>query len=258
MMQYKSILMKRMLNLFVWLFQGCSLANKMKWSYLIILCLMLVSCQNTETIRRKAIRYKAHSELNNIIEYYSMCYYKLPKSVDDIVGFLNKWKAQSPNTYTYSISGRDIMDELFSNDLQMATYDDSLFIFNKHRQIGCVVYGHPLYWFAHKDEYPIDRLDYWYQFQACAYDAGGDYLFDWDPSILYHTIFTVTGGLLRGSEDSKVDIILWSKGNHVSSVFTGLDVNHYVPDSVLQCVYKYLDTSLEIDEVILPMRLLEK
>ena len=156
-------------------------------SILVIIAYGLISTA-CDTVRQAAIKYEYDSELNGIIEYYSQCYYSLPKDKKDILSFLSSWKSSSPDSYCYDLCGDDMISHIQKDRIRISSYEDSIFLFIPKKKAGCCVYGTPGYWLDHPELYGKSKASYEMYFRSSTFDVSGDYLFDYDTNGLEEMI----------------------------------------------------------------------
>lgn len=186
----------------------------MRTEIVLIICLFVLltsSCShfNYEVIK-KSRKYETMTQLNNIIEHYSRCYYSLPSNKQSLIDFLDKWRIEDSSTFCIQ---REIYTALKKEYFLMAAFEDSVFLYFPSRRIGTCVIGHPLYWIENPDLYPTERLDYWWNFQIAAYRKDGSYCFTFDYSSLTEKIkqlnhkyenvlFTQNSGICKSKTES--------------------------------------------------------
>lgn len=143
-------------------------------------------CVANQNIRELAIQNKSETFFNNIIEYYSRCYYRLPYNKEELIDFLNHWqKADSESFWVKDFcdeKNMNIIDYLKNGKIAWERYDDSLFCYIAETNSGCCMYGHPYYWIKHPELYPTERLDYWKNFNTAAYLSNGEFDFDFSSN----------------------------------------------------------------------------
>lgn len=198
-------------------------------------------------IRQDALENELYSELNSIVEYYSRCYYRLPEKIKDIRVFLNEWEKQAPESFPAGYRG---VAESLGDRVEMAAFADSVFLYNRKNKTGCAVYGHPLYWYKHKERYPSERLDYSNQFQSCAYDRRGKYLFNWDSSDLYEQLLS-----MFPSNDSRgnVHCIIRAAQDGTLVLLSERTQDDELVDSLAMVIGGYLKAHAKVYSVILPL-----
>lgn len=59
------------------------------------------SCTRQYNVRELAIKTETYTEMNSVIEFYSVCNYRLPENSDQLLDFLAEWKIQDPDSYLY-------------------------------------------------------------------------------------------------------------------------------------------------------------
>ena len=139
----------------------------------IMIC--ITACNTRERIRKdvlyvtRDITYEC--PLNDVIEWYSICYYRLPHNMKEVNDFFyREWDIDSSSI---SKSSKRWMDYFKENEPRYAYYTDSVFIFDSIDSAGYRVDGHPLYWLEHPELYPENRPDYWNNFWPMAYYRDG-------------------------------------------------------------------------------------
>lgn len=161
--------------------------------FTIISLIVLGSCNRY--VENKARENEILSQLNGFIGFFSQCHYRLPKSIDEIYDFsrfcekseFNCWQSKD---FAY-LRGLEKLSNLSS------FHKDSLFLYNMRSGRGCVVYGHPIYWHKHYEDYPEDRWTYTDIFRLSALDDKGKYVFVQQR----HKEFYI--GELEGNEEIK-------------------------------------------------------
>lgn len=247
---------------------------------IIILMVSLSSSCGDDYVYRQAITHQSVSEIDMVVEYFSICYYRLPKNFKELKEFIDasEWKD--------FIEIRD--RPLF------ASYQDSVFLYFRQSQLGCCLYGHPLYWLQHPDEYPSDRLDFFENFQVSGFDKKGKYIFCRDYELLSANIKTLSDNyreviscksriftpwrdeLIMGpklflmeysNEDNKITIIAEQGHEGDTYVSDKLDVSHMLSvinnispcseyiHSVKQVLSHFLETHPEICKLLVPLNL---
>lgn len=122
----------------------------------------------------KARKYRVETEIDNIVEYFTICQYRTPDNFDEIRDFVDDWKRNDSEGFCF---GDDLIKFISKERQSMVSFKDSVFIFFPKRKIGCCVYGTPYYWFEYPDRYPEERMDYNYNFKTSAFDDNNDYMF---------------------------------------------------------------------------------
>ncbi len=132
---------------------------------ILVFTVLSISCGREYTYRQ-AIRYRSESEVDMVIEYFSRCYYRLPQDIKELEDFIDKseWRE----------------DAEFREKPFFASFRDSVFLYFRKQKIGSCVYGHPIYWLQHPNDYPVDRLDYFENFKISGFDKNGKYVFNCD------------------------------------------------------------------------------
>ena len=150
----------------------------MKNILIAVFSVFVVSCSLQDTIVcDNARKNRIHTQLDNIIEYYSACHYRMPDDINEICGFMNNLIEYDPEGYSYV---REWIDVISKNHCRMVSYTDSVFLYFPEQKAGCCVYGTPYYWLKYPEKYPMDRWDYNSNFQISAFDADGRYIFNLD------------------------------------------------------------------------------
>lgn len=142
-----------------------------------LLATVLISC-GSDYVHRQAIMHQSVSEIDMATEYFSICYYRLPKDFKELNEFIDEseWKE------LIEIRDRPLC----------AFYQDSVFLYFRRCRLGCCIYGHPVYWLQHPDEYPSDRIDYFENFRISGFDSNGRFVFSRDYELLSANIKTIS------------------------------------------------------------------
>lgn len=153
---------------------------RLRLTILIIAIISAASCTiSSNTVCEKARKYSAETEINNIVEYFTVCQYRTPADFDELCDFVNEWKRNDSDGFSYN---DEIIQSFFAGRQMMASFKDSVLIFFPKRKIGCCVYGTPFYWLEHPDRYPAERMDYNSYFEPSAFNDDNEYLFQIDYS----------------------------------------------------------------------------
>lgn len=148
-------------------------------SYFLIVLLILSSCSlSVEKIHQKAVKHEMLSPLNNLVENYYCNYYHLPQSKEELIQHIEAFREHygEEGIIMTSFDGLDLLEFIKDNNVMMAAYPDSVFIYASKGKIGCCVRGHPLYYLKHPEKYGY--LDYDNLFHPTAYNADGKVLFE--------------------------------------------------------------------------------
>lgn len=141
------------------------------------------SCTRQYNVRELAIKTETYTEMNSVIEFYSVCNYRLPENSDQLLDFLAEWKIQDPDSYLYDSfypTEKSFIDLIKKNNLQWEFYTDSVFAYSSFLNLGTCVYGHPFYWLEHPERFPEERHDYFDNFRPSIFDHQGKFIFNFD------------------------------------------------------------------------------
>ena len=141
------------------------------------------SCARQYNVRELAIKTETYTEMNAVIEFYSVCNYRLPENSDQLLDFLAEWKIQDPDSYLYDSfypTEKSFIDLIKNNNLQWEFYTDSVFVYSSSLNLGTCVYGHPFYWLEHPERFPEERHDYFDNFRPAIFDYKGNFIFRFD------------------------------------------------------------------------------
>ena len=138
---------------------------------------ILISC-GSNYVHKQAIMHRSVSEIDMVTEYFSICYYRLPKDFKELKEFIDvsEWKE------IIEIRDRPLF----------AFYQDSVFLYFRHYRLGSCIYGHPVYWLQHPDEYPSDRIDYFENFRISGFDSNGRFVSCRDYEMLNANIKSIS------------------------------------------------------------------
>ncbi|MBR1909420.1 MAG: hypothetical protein IJ821_02420 [Lachnospiraceae bacterium] len=152
------------------------------WITFFTLLFIIIGCASWRNVEKQARDHATVSLLNNSIEQFSTCYFRLPKDKEELVSFVSEWKIKDSLTYLYDVitDSIDYIEYLKRDDIKFKIMKDSLFVFSKKTDIGCVSYNSPLYWLRHPKHYPYSRSAFIYGFTPAAYDLSGKYCFHFD------------------------------------------------------------------------------
>lgn len=152
----------------------------MKYIILFLTIISTASCTIfSNSTCEKARKYRVETEIDDIVEYFTICQYRAPDDFAEIRDFVNDWKRNDPEGFCFS---EDLIKFISTERHLMVSFKDSVFIFFPKRKIGCCVYGTPYYWFEHPDRYPAERMDYNSYFMPSALNDNDEYLFTIDYS----------------------------------------------------------------------------
>ena len=153
------------------------------FSLIIAVLAIPFSCARQYNVRELAIKTEIYSEMNAVIEFYSVCNYRLPENSDQLLDFLAEWKIQNPDSYLYDSfypTEKSFIDLIKKNNLQWEFHPDSVFVYSSSLNLGTCVYGHPFYWLEHPERYPEARVDYFDNFRPSIFDHQGKFIFNFD------------------------------------------------------------------------------